>query len=393
MNVAVPLTCKTCGEQMSLEDEKCPFGHVNPDYVRSLLRRVEGTPTAGVSFEAILRNLATELASARSSNCKVIVNVGLSEAGKSWLIARMGVTRAGTHRATLYSEKQSPQEPVLQTGARLPRTSRDEIYVWHLEPAAQGERRATRSGAWRIIDIAGELVSDLDFVNNIVSGRPLYDLLTMTLAHACAVVLTIDGEALAREDAAPATAGTATLDEQNERILNQLVRLLRFLHHPAAAGAPPADLAGLEELKARIRDNPRLDVGTVSAMLPVPVLLMVSKADALPDLAPGADPLRYARTRLPLTHTRAVQNIHVARWAAAAPFVGQSRAQEQGGAPADGVPAREKLDFRRDSYGVRQALEWLDAELTGKRLDTGLTAHRALSRLARWSPFTGSPAR
>jgi hypothetical protein len=174
----------------------------------------------------------------------------------------------------------------------------------------------------------------------------------------------------------------------NERILNQLVRLMRFLSHHTQGEGPPPDLEQLEILKAKIRDNPRLDLGAAGEMLQVPVLLMVSKADALAALAPGADPLRYAQGRLRLTHRRALQNIRVARWAAAAPFVGQSQVAEESGYVGGGASAREKLDFRRKSYGVGQALDWLDAELSGRWVDGHMTARRAQSRVARWNPFT-----
>jgi hypothetical protein len=443
MNAALPITCSTCGERMLSTDERCPYGHVNPTRIgqpplasdaptiafpprpkvvtmpapareagaAGAAARDAGpapgagrdagggtafgggfgsaAPAAGASFDSILRGLAVELASARASGCKVIVNVGQSGAGKSWLIARMGASRPGTRRATLYSEKRPPEEQVIQTGERLARTLADEIYVWHLEPKDPGTGRATRSGSWRIIDIAGELVSNPQFVNSITSGRPLYDLLTMTLAHASAVVLVIDGEDLSREDRAGARGHSAPVDEQNAGMLNELVRLLAFLQHHTP-GAPPLDLEQLEGLKAKIRDNPRLDLGAAGHMLSVPVLLLVSKADAVAGLAPGSDPLRYGSSRLPLTHAKALQTVRVARWAAAAPFVGQSSVAdiaEGAGFAAGAASAREQLDFQRPSYGVGQALDWLDEELMERRMDTGLTTRRALSPVLRWVPW------
>jgi len=386
MNAAVPLTCRTCGEPLSPADEKCRFGHVNPDYVRTLLRRVEPeAPAAGTSFEPVLRELAVELAAAHASGCKVIVNLGQSEAGKSWLIARMGVLRPGTRRATLYNERRRPQELLIQTGAHLPRTRPDEVHVWHLEPNEQLAGPTTQSGSWRVIDIAGELVSDQQLVNNVNSGRPLYDVVTMALAHAAAVVLVIDGEELTREDRAPATRPlAASLDEHNDGLLNELVRLMRFIGHHVARSGAPESLGELEELKAQMRANPRLDLGMQGQMLQVPVLLMISKADAVPRLVPGSDPLRFARERLPRTHARALQNIQVARWAAAAPFVGQSSVEDEPGAA---VSAREKLDLRRVSYGVGQALAWLDAELARAPFERRLSTQQALEPAQRWLPW------
>jgi hypothetical protein len=396
MNVATPIQCK-CGAELKSSDEECAScGAVNPHFVRdvrTLVRRLESTPSndsslqpGAASLESTLQGLARELANAKLNGCKVIANVGLSEAGKSWLIARMSRLRPGTRRSTLYSEGKRPHQRVLESGDILPRTSRDEVYVWHLEPSDECEGRAIASGSWRIIDIAGELVSDPEFINNIVSGRPLYDLLTMTLAHASALVLVIDGEELAREeqDGEQRRGGATSVDEQNEGILNELVRLMRFLHHDSQ-GRPPADLEELRELKEKIRDNPTFE-GTPHTMLAVPALLLVSKADALGTLGPGSCPLEFAEGRLRRTHVKALQNISVWRWAAAAPFVGQSLLKEEGRF-AGGASAKQVLDFARQSFGVGQALEWLDSELGGLKRYTALTAQRALHRLERWNPL------
>jgi hypothetical protein len=309
--------------------------------------------------------------------------VGLSEAGKSWLIARMSMLRPGVHQATLYSERQEPTHRVLQSGDELTRTPPDEVYVWHLQPTDQSEGGAVRSGTWRIIDIAGELVSDPEFNQKIVSGRPLYDLLTMTLAHASALVFVIDGEEIARENRGERGPGPA-VDERNKNILNELVLLMRFLHHHTA-GVPPTSLEQLGELKQKIRDNRSLSLEKAHPLLPVPALLMISKVDALVPLppdpgAPGFCPLQYAEARLPALHRKALENIGVSRWAAAAPFVGQSS-----------TSTREILDFARASYGVSEALAWLDSELLPGRRES-LTANRALSRTGRWYPRWQRPS-
>lgn len=116
-------------------------------------------------------------------------------------------------------------------------------------------------------------------------------------------------------------------------------------------------------------------------MLSVPALLMISKVDALIRLPPHPQgppfcPLQYAQERLPRLHRKALENISVTRWAAAAPFAGQS-----------GASPRQILDFERKSFGVAEALEWLDSELLPSRREP-LTAQWALSRVGRWSPFT-----
>jgi hypothetical protein len=404
MSAAVPLTCKKCDGPLNPSDEKCPECKTeNPSYVRTALRVVEAT-TAAPQTDSAFAEVLKELARARACGCKVIANVGLSDAGKSWLIARMGTLRLGTRRATLYSETAPPVTKILQSGEVLDRTHRDQSYVWHLEPAAAGPD--TRSGPWRIIDIAGELVSDLKFIENITSGRPLYDLLTMTLAHASAIVLVIDGGEIAREDSERAAGRPPlekTVDERNAAILNELIRLTRFLHYWRALMPAPANLSELGALKEKIRENPNLDLDTVHPMLTVPTLLMVSKADALVRLAPGStaacaspgpDPLKFGRQRLPRTWAMALQNINVSRWGLAAPFVGQPRQTEEPELASPPQPDPSKIiNFERPSFGVGQALRWLDSELTTRSIDTGLTAQRAQNRLWRWWPYIPRGAR
>lgn len=397
MSAAAPITCQNCGGALTPADEQCHFcGQPNPENMRARLRSIETLPRPslvrqdttrplGLAADVWFKPILQELASAQATGCKVIANVGLSEAGKSWLIARMSKLRPGTHRSTLYSERERPVGRVLQSGDHLKRTTPDEAFVWHLVPPEQYRGPCVRSGSWRIVDIAGELVSEPQFINNIVRGRPLYDLLTMTLAHASALVLVVDGEALKREEVRRQEPGTRSVDEQNESILNDLVRLMRFLQHHTARGRVPTSLEQLAVLKEEIGANPTLDLGIARPrMLAMPALLLITKADALVDLPPHESsvplcPLDLAERHLRLTHTRALQNFAMTRWAAAAPFVGQSAVASD----------KERLDFQRASYGVGQALEWLDSELRPRARRSTLTAQAALQRLGRWSPFTG----
>jgi hypothetical protein len=393
MSAAVPLACKNCDGPLSPSDESCPSCKApNPEFTRPALHVVEASTKKETAFESML----AELARAKATGCKIIANVGMSAAGKSWLIARMSKLRLGTHRVTLCSENSPPVTRPLQTGDQLGRTSRTQAYVWHLETTDQCQD--TVSGNWRIIDIAGELVSDLRFIDNIAIGRPLYDLLIMTLAHVSALVLVIDGQEIAREDV-DATAGPGilkrTIDEQNAAIMNELVRLIRFLHYWKTQTQAPVDVSQLLALKEQIRSNPNLDLGTVHGALGVPTLLLISKADALVRLtensnavfaAPGPDPLQFVERRLPRTHVMALNNINILRCGFAAPFVVPERPRKDSVGSAVIGPS-DILDFERPSYGVRQALHWIDSELARPTTDTGLTAQRAMSRIRRWYPY------
>jgi hypothetical protein len=283
----------------------------------------------------------------------------------------------------------------------LPRTAVDQAYIWHLEPGGGNQRN--RSGSWRIVDIAGELVADLGFIPKIIAGSGLHDLLLMTLAQAGAIVIVIDGRELARSlDAPPGEIAErrASLDERYAEIVNELVRLLRFIDDWKHSNGAAVSAEKLGELKRAISSNPQLQLRRddavpsdrqvpVRAWLSLPTLFVISKADALVQLAaastarfaaPGPDALHFAQQYFPATLQRAVHNIATFRWAFAAPFVGQPELADQAG---DDRSLR--LDFERASFGVRDAMHWLDRELLGAGADA-LTVRDAMHDVRRWLP-------
>jgi hypothetical protein len=360
-------------------------------------------PPQPVAFESVLQ----EMAQAQASGCHVIANIGLTEAGKSWLIARMGKLSGGTYRASLYSSDGQVQHAHLMSSQLLPRTAVDQAYIWHLEPGPGNQRN--RSGSWRIVDIAGELVADLGFIPKIVAGSGLHDLLLMTLAQARALVIVIDGLELARSwDASsdgteqPVEERRISLDERYAEIVNELVRLLRFMEEWQSVHGAACTSGQLGELKRAISDNPQLQfsrdaasagAGTATgrAWLSLPTLFVISKADALVQLdpssqarfaPPGPDALHFAEQYFPATLERALHNIATFRWAFAAPFVGQPDLTAN---PRAGDRSL-RLDFERTSFGVKQAMQWLDSELLNKHQEQPLTVRDAVHDVRRWLP-------
>jgi hypothetical protein len=241
------------------------------------------------------------------------------------------------------------------------------------------------------LDAAGKLAPNNGFIAKICGESRLHELLTMTLIHASALVVVLDGEKIADENQSGANphACDVSVDEQNKTMLNELIRLMRFLQNHRDTIQAPTDVDPMPALRKRIRDTPNLDLGVDNKPLTIPTLLLISKADSLLQLVgksppPGIDPTRFAQQRLRQTYEMAMQNIRTLRWGFAAPFV------EEGGKPPD----PEVLNFKRPSFGVRQSLQWLDGELAGQRLDRSLTAQQAMRRVLRWWPFgvRGLPA-
>jgi hypothetical protein len=375
---------------------------LNPSFTPLVVSRAKEAATLDleptpIAFDSVLN----EMAQAQSTGCHVIANIGLTEAGKSWLIARMGKLSGGTYRASLYSSDGQVKHAHLMTSQLLPRTAVDQAYIWHLEPGGGSQRN--RSGSWRIVDIAGELVADLGFIPKIAASSGLHDLLLMTLAQASALVIVIDGRELARsfEDASSEIEERrASLDERYSEIVNELVRLLRFVDDWKRINGAACSSDQLGELKRAIKDNPQLQIrrdqpaaaATASrAELSLPTLFVISKADALVRLdqastarfaAPGPDAVHFAEQYFPATLQRAVHNFATFRWAFAAPFVGQPElAGDQ-----DGGDRSLRLDFERASFGVRQAMHWLDCELLGSATSDALTVRDALHDWRRWLP-------
>jgi hypothetical protein len=420
-----PGYCAECGEPLVPDLRQCPKCRApNPSFIPFVVARpksvpvleLEEAPRPPAAFEAVL----AEMAQAQSSGCHVIANIGLTEAGKSWLIARMGKLSGGTYRASLYSSDGQVQHAHLMSSQLLPRTAVDQAYIWHLEPGAGDQRN--RSGSWRIVDIAGELVADLGFIPKIISGSGLHDLLLMTLAQAGALVIVIDGLEQARAleagtDAAvqPVEDRRVSLDERYAEIVNELVRLLRFIEEWQRVHGAACSAEQLAELKRAISANPQLQIERETAVdrpsdrprdslsdrpretsgarswLSIPTLFVISKADALVQLessstarfaAPGPDALHFAEQYFPATLERALHNIATFRWAFAAPFVGQPDLNAN---PSAGDRSL-RLDFERASFGVKQAMQWLDSELLAKRRATTLTVRDAVHDVRRWLP-------
>jgi hypothetical protein len=415
-SVRDPGYCVECGEPLVPDLRQCPKCRApNPGFIPFVVAtrtrpvpvvEVPPPPPQPTAFESVL----AEMAEAQASGCHVIANIGLTEAGKSWLIARMGKLGGGTYRASLYSSDGQVQHAHLMSSQLLPRTAVDQAYIWHLEPGPGNQRN--RSGSWRIVDIAGELVADLGFIPKIVGGSGLHDLLLMTLAQARALVIVIDGLELARsweaDEAAaqPVEERRISLDERYAEIVNELVRLMRFMQEWQALNGPACTSEQLGELKRAISDNPQLqmrrdesgsnaDSGAGRAWLSLPTLFVISKADALVQLeptsqarfaAPGPDALHFAQQYFPATVERALHNIATFRWAFAAPFVGQPDLTAN---PRAGDRSL-RLDFERASFGVKQAMQWLDSELLNEhalRTKPGtLTVRDAVHDVRRWLP-------
>jgi hypothetical protein len=421
-----PGVCRECGRAVIPSDKQCPSCHTpNPDHVfdpdagaivpapvhppevrivpaspaPSPSPAAEPAPSAAPTFQRSAVDLSFDdllvrLARDEQDGCKVIANIGFSESGKTWLVARMGKQRGGLMNTWLYSMRKPSEQKIIRTGDQLARTPLHESYVWHL--GATKRLLAARSGNWRVIDIAGEQVSDLHFAMKLAQGSRIHDVLLMTIAHASALVLVIDGRPIAQrlgEFSSPAEAARAchAVDEVNELILNELLRLVRFVYawcNEHGKPGKPEDLAGLREA---IRLNPEMSLGTVGEPLDLPTQLLISKADSLVTLptgrpglfpAPGPDAARFAATFLPNTYRVALNNLAVFRWGFAAPFVGQP--SKVAGAVPD---LSEVIDFSRRSFGVDTILAWLDAELSTPRAGNGLMAQQALSRFRRWLPL------
>lgn len=380
----------------SLEEASPSFEETPPSFESPLPPRFADPPAEPAAFESVL----AEMAQAQASGCHVIANIGLTEAGKSWLIARMGKLSGGTYRASLYSSDGQVQHAHLMSSQLLPRTAVDQAYIWHLEPGPGNQRN--RSGSWRIVDIAGELVADLSFIPKIAAGSGLHDLLLMILAQARALVIVIDGLELARsleaspEPEPPVEERRVSLDERYAEIVNELVRLLRFVDEWQRVHGAACTNEQLVELKRAISDNPQLQVSREAAApgrawLSIPTLFVISKADALVRLEPtsqarfappGPDALHFAEQYFPATLERALHNIATFRWAFAAPFVGQPDLTAN---PRAGDRSL-RLDFERASFGVKQAMQWLDSELLDEHDEQPLTVRDAVHDVRRWLP-------
>jgi len=417
-SVRDPGYCAECGEPLVPDLRQCPKCRApNPGFTPFVMGTrpktvpiLEAQPQPQFQPPGAFETVLSEMAEAQSSGCHVIANIGLTEAGKSWLIARMGKVSGGTYRASLYSSDGQVQHAHLMSSQLLPRTAVDQAYIWHLEPGPGNQRN--RSGSWRIVDIAGELVADLGFIPKIAGGSGLHDLLLMTLAQARALVIVIDGLELARslevstEAEQPVEERRISLDERYAEIVNELVRLLRFMEEWQRVHGAACSSEQLGELKRAISDNPQLQVRRETseeglsdrsgpapgrAWLSLPTLFVISKADALVRLdpssharfaAPGPDALHFAEQYFPATLERALHNIATFRWAFAAPFVGQPDLTAN---PRAGDRSL-RLDFERASFGVQQAMQWLDSELLAKHARQPLTVRDAVHDVRRWLP-------
>jgi hypothetical protein len=409
------LRCPNCDEAVTPAQEKCEqCDFDNPHYQEEEDEDAEPEAPVGedpAKSQEAFALLIERLADPHAADTHVIANIGLSEAGKSWLIARMGDLRDGDCQGAFYTGLGSTGTRWLPSGKRvvrhsgeifqlcngdvLPRTSHNETYVWNLVPKATV--KGTRSGKWRVVDIPGELIRR-DMIQRIAEGTVFYDLILMTLAYTSALVLVIDGREIAHPTPSLAeeddSAETGTLDQRNALMVQNLTRLIRFIEHWKKEHRQPRELKDLASLKEAIRDNPSLQLPGSAARLEMPTLLVMSKADELIRLSPeadagfeppGPDATRFAARALARTHKKARDNIATFRWAFVAPFVGQPRKGSEPRRHASYDPS-EVINFDRPSYGVRQALLWLDDELSaGKRRDV-LVADHALDRLNRWLP-------
>ena len=117
--VAGQLTCESCGAQLPalLSYEEPPQQSAGAG---------ESKESANAWHEAdngYLQPFLQELERARRQGTKIVVNIGFSGAGKSWLSARMGADLTdGASVTCLYSNDVAPQRAKLKSGMRLPQT-------------------------------------------------------------------------------------------------------------------------------------------------------------------------------------------------------------------------------------------------------------------------------
>jgi len=343
--------------------------HVTTGHTVSLRDTVQGTAGA---FGEVGRMLDR----ARLGGWRIIANLGLSGAGKSFLIARMASLReAPSNHGYLYKADGGMEHYQLKGHKyTLPRTRIDETLLWHLP--GTGKRPD-----WLVVDIAGELVNRSNFVDRALQGDSVHNLVLMTLAQADALKITLDGKILARE-LAPDSPGS--LDKEYAAITNELARIVPWLRHFKSRNKTVSTEDTLAGLRAAYAEDRICANNGGRRQVDLPVLLLITKADHFHKPSPDSDAgrdldaLKLARRHLPLTYHQARKSLSVHRWQLCAPFLDQ---------PAMSASEdSEHIDMRLPSYGVRSAVDWLERELAHPGRPLRETIEEAQRPVARWVP-------
>lgn len=390
--------CAECGfDPLAADQDKCPeCGTPNPNFLAS----TRPWPVAAVANAAIApaaprpTSLAASLREtvgatagafgevgrmldkARMGGWRIIANLGLSGAGKSFLIARMANLREAPSNHGYLFKADGGMERYQLKGHHysLPRTRIDETLLWHLP--GTGKRPD-----WLVVDIAGELVNRSNFVDRALQGDSVHNLVLMTLAQADALKITLDGKILARE-MQPDSPGT--LDTEYAAIINELARIVPWLRHHVRRNKPVSTEDTLAGLRAAYAEDRICANNGGRGQVDLPVLLLVTKADHFHKPSPDSDAgkdldaLKLARHHLPLTYHQARKSLSVHRWQLCAPFLDQ---------PAMSASEdSEQIDMRLPSYGVRSAVDWLEKELARPGRPLRETIEEAQRPVARWVP-------
>jgi phage FluMu protein Com len=424
------MKCRGCGKDiLTVEMPKCPACKtVNPDYKPAAGgagsttatrpptggSSATGSPTAtggagagntghataGSAGISAFRNVAEILQTAKKNHWKIIGNLGLGAAGKSFLIARLAKTRPSPFNVALHCRAtgQTEQYNLHQNQYTLPRTGNAETFLWSLPPPSNRHR------GWLLVDIAGEHVNGGDFVSDALKNDSVKNLTLMTLALADALKVTIDGRKLAEDitgDPIPAERKPKErVDVTYRATINALATVVPRLRqwresHPEHFRGDGIDVVKiLEGLRAGYAHN-QLGMFTGGPMrIPIPVLLVITKADHLfSELRRGGadaeslrdiDALKYAQAHLRGTYTQASNSLTVHRWQFCAPFIGQPQINMD--------EDMDVIDLDLPSAGVDQALRWLEKELSGDREPAAmqLTIRQAQKPVLRWLPGLGT---
>jgi hypothetical protein len=224
----------------------------------------------------------------------------------------------------------------------------------------------------------------------------------MTLALADALKITIDGRKLSEdisgEPIPAARKPPERIDTTYTATINALATVVPWLRqwrnsHPETFSPDTISVeAILNGLRQEYSRNQLGIFGSGAERISVPVLMVITKADHLfPELRsrqPGdldtlrsTDALKYAQKHLRSTYQQACNSLTVHRWQFCAPFIGQP--------PQEGLDEdMDTIDLSLPSAGVRQALRWLEQELStdGRPRTLRVSINQAQKPVMRWVP-------
>lgn len=370
------LTCESCGTQLPAllpyeESQQQSSGAGKTKESANVKHEVDN---------GYLQPFLLELERARKQGTKIVVNIGFSGAGKSWLSARMGADLTdGTSVTCIYSSDVAPQRAKLKSGMPLPQTLEQQVRVWYLDERPQ-------TSGMLIIDLAGELAKQLERDSSEVAGAlGPKQLLKVALAYADAIIIVIDGYRVTAAPPQNVEQKDAPADEMLRSLIEETVRMLLFVRSVFADRRFPDTAQEVSETVSSFSLlNPSLH-GKPGERSTIPTYFAITKADLLPppetavrsnadrdtadqhtaDQAGGApaqvlcsaDATYFALRYLPKTHEKARKNIVRFRFAMVAPFAGKEPPKDNSDRDS------ELVDFELHSYGVRELFDWLQAEL------------------------------